>query len=1138
MKKSFIKRRFLYKIVKISLSQITLILLFSSITLAMPVRAQEILDTKVSLALNNVSLENSLIELEKSAQIKFSYNSRALKLSQKVSLVANKEALSSVLDKLLKPLNIQYFQVSNRIVLRQNDERSLTINSERDPSMNLNGNALADITVKGTVTDEKGDKLPGVSIAIKGTTRGTNTNQYGEFSINVADEKAVLIFSFVGYLSQEVSVNNRNSIQVSLRLDNKALDEVVVVGYGTVKKTDITGSLVSLSSKDFNPGMQTSVDQMIQGRAAGVQITQASSEPGGGVSIRIRGSASLTANNEPLYVVDGFPIDNSPASPAQVRGGNEVPRNPLNSLNPGDIESIEILKDASATAIYGSRGANGVILITTKKGRKGAISVEYSGNFSNQEVAKRLDVLSAPEYMTFLNELNAAQGQAAEFTPDEISAVGQGTDWQKEIFRSATVQNHQLSFSGGSDNTQYYASLNYFDQDGVVINSGSKRYTAKVNLSHSYKKFKFGLNLNSAFVNDIYVPNGTGTNERAGVINTSLYQDPTLPIFNASGGYAQSDIVNLENPVGLAKDTFDESVVNRTFGNFFGEYAILGNLKAKISLGSDRQTSRRDTYNGRNTIYGFSNGGRAIVQNAEKFNDLMEFTLNYEKELNQNHRINVVIGHTYQVFSERGAFADARNFINDALLTNALSTGDRSNYFVESDKEKNQLQSYLGRVNYALFDKYLITASFRADGSSRFGANNKFGYFPSFALGWRLGEEAFIKNLNLFSDLKLRTSYGITGNQEIGNYRSLILLGLGGQAIFNDALRVGIAPTQYSNPDLKWESTSQYNVGIDFEFFEGRISGSADYFQKNTSDLLLNLPIPSTTGFLTSLQNIGSTSNSGFEFVLTSKNITGKFNWSTSVNISTIRNQVTDLAGLPFIIQGGAGFANDISILRVGDPINSYFGYVVDGVFQTKEEIVRSAQPGAKPGELKFQDTNNDKVITPEDRVILGSPFPDFSYGLNNNFRYKGFDLSVFLQGVYGNEMFNFNTVEAENPISFRRNRFAGVLDRWTPKNPTNDHPSYIPPAVAYGSAVNSRAVEDASYLRVKNIRLGYSFPKISRKHINSLSVFITGQNLFTFTNYSGYDPEVSAFGTSNIRADYNAYPLSKVYTMGFNIGF
>jgi TonB-linked SusC/RagA family outer membrane protein len=1082
---------------------------------------------KISMNLQEKPLAQFFEEVESKTDFKFTYTDNFIDLNHPVTVEENNTSLYDVLVAVSMQTHLNFVQVNENIHVK--------------PVTGNKGNPVEvaqqqEVTVSGKVIDDNGEPLPGATITVVGTMTGTITDIEGNYSITVPDG-SVLVFSFIGYEAMQVPVDNRSQIDVTLKTDMSSLEEVVVVGYGTQRKSDITGSLSSLSSEDFNPGIQSSVDQMIQGRAAGVQITQASSEPGGGVSIRIRGSASLTAGNEPLYVIDGLPLDNSPASPGYAITGNQAPRNPLNSLNPGDIESIEILKDASATAIYGSRGANGVILITTKKGKKGAISVNYSGNFGTQEVARSLNVLKAPDYMSFLNDLRTAQGQPVEFTQQEISAIGQGTDWQNEIFRSAPVQNHQVSLSGGSDNTQYYASLNYFDQEGVVISSGTKRYSTKLNLTHSLNKFNFGLNLNSAFVKDTYVPHGVSINESAGVINTAIYQDPTLSILDGSGRFVQSDIVNLENPVGLARGVFDESGTNRTFGNIFAEYAIFGNLKAKINLGSDRQTSRRDTYVSRNTLSGAQTGGRAIVQTSENFNDLMEFTLNFEKQFNENHRINAVGGYTYQVFTERELNAGANNFINDALSTNNLAAGDRTNYSVGTFRSKNQLQSYLGRVNYAVYDKYLLTASFRVDGSSRFGENNKYGYFPSFALGWRIGEEDFISNLNLFSDLKLRTSYGITGNQEIGNYRSLVLLGLAGQAVFNESLIVGIAPTQFANPNLKWETTSQFNVGIDFEFLEGRISGAADYFQKKTTDLLLNLPIPSTTGFRTSLQNVGSTSNSGFELMLTSENITGKFNWSSSVNISTVRNQVTNLGGLPFIIQGGAGFASEISILRVGDPINAYYGYVVKGVFQSKEEIVGSAQPGSRPGELKYQDTNEDNLITPDDRVILGSPIPDFTFGLNNTIRYMGFDLSIFFQGVYGNEMFNFNTVEAENPISFRRNRSENVLDRWTPSNLTNDHPSYIPPAVTYGNAVNSRAVEDASYLRLKNVRLGYSFPHLKSKHINSLSVFVIGQNLLTITNYTGYDPEVSAFGTSNIRADYNAYPLAKIYTMGINIG-
>jgi TonB-linked SusC/RagA family outer membrane protein len=492
-----------------------------------------------------------------------------------------------------------------------------------------------------------------------------------------------------------------------------------------------------------------------------------------------------------------------------------------------------------------------------------------------------------------------------------------------------------------------------------------------------------------------------------------------------------------------------------------------------------------------------------------------------------------VAGYTYEEFNGRGFNAGARNLPTDAFFTNNLSAGEQEQYVIGSGRFKNQLLSYLGRANYSFMNKYLITAAFRIDGSSRFGEENKFGYFPSLALGWRLVDEGFISNMDLFSELKLRASYGVTGNQEIGNYQSQVLMGVTGDAIFNKSRNVGIAPVRLGNPDFKWETTRQVNVGLDYGFLEDRITGSVDYFVKNTNDLLLFLPIPRTSGFSTSLQNVGDVRNSGLEFLVNSHNIVGEFNWSTTFNLATVRNEVTNLGPLNRILQGGIRFIDQFSILEEGAPINAYFGYQVEGVFQSAEEIANSAQPNAQPGQLKYRDTNNDGQINADDRTIIGSPFPDFTVGINNNFSYRGFDFSFFFDGSYGNEMLNFTRIDTENPIEFRRNRQDYVLERWTAENPSSEQPSFRSNPLQ----VNSRAVEDASFLRLRNLRLGYSFPRLQSRLISSLSMYLTGQNLFTITNYSGFNPDVSVLGTSNLRVDYNAYPLAKIYTIGINIG-
>ncbi len=990
---------------------------------------------------------------------------------------------------------------------------------------------------KGKVTSPSDQSaLPGINVLVKNATIGTTTNVDGQYELQVP-ANAILVFSGIGYLTQEVPVKNRSEINIQLQDDTRQLNELVVVGYGSQKKRDITGSVSSLDSKEFNKGVQTCVDQLISGRSAGVQVTQASSEPGGGVSIRIRGANSINANNEPLYVIDGLPINNSSVVPGSTLVSETTPRNPLNALNPNDIESIEILKDASATAIYGSRGANGVILITTKKGSKGKLSVNYavSGGFS--KVAKSVPMLDAQQYTSLLNDLRADQNQQPEFTSEQIAQIGKGTDWQKEIFKTGTVQNHQLSFSGGQDKFNYYASLNYLDQKGVVISSGIKKYVGRVNLNYTDEKFKFGLNLNSSNVKDDFVPNGVSVNESAGVINTAIFQDPTLPIKNANGTWAQTQIVNLENPVGLANEVSDFATTNRTFGSVFAEYFFLPELSAKINVGTDRQDSRRDLFTSRLTKRGEGTKGIANVLTSNSTNSLIEFTARYNKALNKNHSLEVLGGYTYQEFEVSSLSAGAQNFPLDALLTDNLAAGAQTTFSLGSGRTKNQLLSYLGRVNYNLYDKYLLTASIRADGSSRFGDNKKYGVFPSVALGWRIKDEAFLKNVNAITDLKFRASYGMTGNQDIGSYKSLVLLGPQGQAIFDGAPYVGISTTQLPNPDLKWETTTQLNVGVDFGLLENRITGSIDYFSKETKDLLLQLPIPRTTGFTSTFKNVGGLKNSGIEFGVTSINITAPFTWRTSANLSAVKNEVTNLGSLPFILGGSAGFTNDFTIIRKGDPLNAYYGYVVEGVFQQGDDIAASAQPLSRPGEYKYKDVNNDGTINSSDRTILGSPFPKFTYGLNNDFTFGSFNFSFFFQGVQGNKMFNLNRTESENPISFRRNRLEETYtDRWTPTNPTNNNSSAIPVAVSYTSNVNSRAVENASYLRLKSVQLTYNFPTGKWKNVSGLQIYVTGQNLFTITKYTGFDPEVSAFGTSNVRADYNAFPLSRTFTAGLSI--
>ena len=978
-----------------------------------------------------------------------------------------------------------------------------------------------DFTVSGTVTDSKGVPLAGASVLEKGTTNGTQTDFDGNFTLGLSNGNASLVASYIGFATKELALNGRNTISITLEESTEGLDEVVVIGYGSVKKSDLTGSVSSVQADKLNMDSQASIEQVIQGRIAGVQVTQTSAEPGGGFSIRVRGTNSITAGNEPLYVIDGL-----------------AGANPENSLNPSDIKSIQVLKDASATAIYGARGSNGVVLITTKQGQKDTpLEISYNVSTGFQSASKKLDLMNAQEYMSFYNDVYIDRGVEPLFSQADFTEAGLGTNWQDEVLRSAMIQEHRLSFSGGSEDTQYYLSLNYFDQDGIVISSGFKRFGARVNLIHSVgEKLKIGINLNNSSENENKVPLGLGVNSGAGVIAAALQLPPILPVYDADGSYSTS-LQDLSNPVAQA-ETIDELIkTTRIFGNAFAEYEILTGLKSKINVGYDQSLLRGDEFLDVVTQKGSLAEGQATKNFQESNSYLFEFTLDYNKVIHDKHSLNLLGGYSYQEFTNSGFNASAQNFPTTSFGTNNLGAGDPTEFNVGSFKSESRIVSGFGRVNYSFDERYLMSGSFRADGSSRFGENNKFSYFPSGALAWNISNESFFPDESVVSNLKLRASYGLSGNQEIDNGRSLVLLGSGPISVFDGVEYQSIAPIQLANADLKWETTESFNLGIDFGLLEGRVSGTVEYFQNNTRDLLLLLPIPTTTGFDSSLQNVGDTRNSGFELSLSSRNFVGDFLWTTDLNLATLKNEVTNLGELPRILQGNVRFIQDFTLLEVGKPINSYYGYLFDGVFQSQQEVDNSAsQANAAPGGRKFRDLNGDGVIDDEDRTILGNPFPDYTLGLNNTFSYKGFSLDVFLEGKFGFELANFTNIDSENPIDDLRNRQTYVLGRWTPENGTNAQPSFANPSRTYD--FNSRAVEDASFLRLRNAKLAYAFPNLDIKGVSSLMIYASGQNLVTWTKYRGYNPDINALGNSNVRIDYSAYPLARIYSIGINVKF
>lgn len=1080
---------------------------------------------RFNLNVENQSVRDVLKTLENESKFRFFYNDEFTDLNKKVSFKSSNETIDDVLSEILDETTVSYKVLDNNLVV-------------------ITPKGLAQqLQVTGQVTDAvSGEPLPGVYVVIESTNNGGVTDVDGKYTVQVPDMNQNLKFSFVGYVSQSIPLGGRSVIDVKLEPDVMALDEVVVVGYGTVKKSDLTGSVVSVKSEDLNQGAITSVDQALQGRIAGAQITQTSSEPGGGMSIRIRGASSINAGNEPLYVIDGLPIDNSGGLAASATGvevsENINVANPLNALNPNDIQSIEILKDASATAIYGSRGANGVVLITTKKGAEGAMKFSYDGYGAVQSRARKIDVLNTSEYIKYMNEIYDEQGLAPRYSDADIAAIGAGVDWQDKIFTPALMQNHNLSLSGGAQKTKYYVSLNYFDQDGVVKETGTKRYIARVNLDQEIgKKLKFGVNLNNSRENGRNYIGGINTNESAGPVYCALFYDPTEPIYGPDGRYSESAELTINHPLAMLYGITSRSETNRMFGNMTLDYKIFSDLSAKVNVGFDNQAMRRDVYNSSITIRGNAANGYANIAELDRSNILFEYTMNYSKKLSDNQIVNVLGGVTYQNFIRRNFSAGTSGFPSDDLITDNLGLGSKANNVVTSEKEKNTLLSYLFRVNYSLHN-FLLTGSVRADGSSRFGANNKYGYFPSFALGWKLSDENFIPEF--FNTLKARASWGITGNQEIDNYLSLTTYTTGGTAILNGTPFTGTAPSRLSNPDLKWESTEQLNFGIDFGIFSGRINGSVDYFNKKTTDMLLDLPLPTSSGYSMIKKNVGSMKNYGIEFLINSTNINrGDFSWKSSVNFSALRNEVISLGDLASIQRGYMQVVGgNTTIIKPGSPVDSYYGYNVIGLFRDQAEIDAWVQPTAKPGYPKYENLNGDGAITTADQMIVGNPFPDFTFGVNNTLTYKNLELSFFFQGQSGADMLNANAMESLYPANATRNRFANqVEDRWTADNLDAKYPTPINFSSWGGSKVTNMVVEDASYLRLKTLQLSYNVP-VTFWGIKSARVYVTGQNVFTLTNYTGYDPESNAYGQQNVRIDYSSYPLVRTWMLGVNVQF
>jgi iron complex outermembrane receptor protein len=949
--------------------------------------------------------------------------------------------------------------------------------------------------VSGTVSSaDDGSMLVGVNIVVKNTDTGTTTNENGAFVLEGVSANDVLVLSYIGYETAEVAVSGRAIIEVTLVSTVIAGEDVVVIGYGTQSRRDVTGAISSLKEGSFTKGTNTDLQSLLQARAPGVVITANNGDIGSEPRIRIRGGTSINASNNPIIVIDGVPINNSSALPGGFTtgagaGADGTMDNPLGMLNPDDIASIDILKDAASSAIYGARGGNGVILITTKEGRPGELSLTYSASTSSSSITKKLDLMDAAGFKSYASSIGV-----------DIEDGGANTDWQDEILRSAVSTNHNISFSAGTQQTQYRASISYLDQQGILLNSERQRISTRLNVRHTMRdnKLKLGLKVSPSFSNR----NNTPYNQRAGyfggVFTNVLKFNPTYPVKNADGSYYEYATTTIRNPVALLNEISDVGENLRVLTSATAEYELISGLNAKVTLGLDRESYNRNIYEPNSLPYAASIGGQASVQNTQRKNDHFNTTLNYS-----NSSLNVLAGYEFQEFTNSGFGATTKGFVTDAWLYNNMGGATDFTTAPYSFKNQNRLVSFFGRVAYSMGGKLNVMATLRREGSSRFGDDNKWGVFPSASVGFRVTD-----------DIKLRVSYGVAGNQEIGNYRSLVTLGSGANAVIGGQLLSGVAANQLANPDLKWETTSDINFGVDFALMDNKITGSVDMYSKTTEDMLVEVNVPQPAVVTTKLDNVGSVENSGLEFFINSVNMSTKdMSWNTSFNFSTNKNNVVSLGkDVEYIVTGqvgGAGLSGvQAAIIKPGEPFGTFFGYELSGYDADGQEIL-----------------STDGGPLGDGRRILGSPHPDYTFGMTNQINFGNIDFSFYIWSVQGNEILNNTRLEYQRPS----NPFNNInLFSETADDVNNGLGSEA------AVALTDKFIEDGSFIRLQNVTIGYT---LKTGQFKNLRFYLSADNLITLTDYSGFDPEVSTISGLAEGIDYTNYPKAKTISFGINVG-
>lgn len=1109
---------------------------------------------KVSISQRNVSLDKVFREIRKQTGYLFFYDVEWLQKAGKVSIDMKNASLPEILDHCLANQPLTYNIVDKTIVL--------SLKEEKRPIATTNAPVFVDVSGRVTHAITK-EPIEGVSVIIKGSQRGTHTDAKGEFTLKSVEPGTTLVFSFVGFVNREVKVDNSGkAIHISLNQDDKNLENVVVIGYGTVQRKDLTGAVSSVTMEDMTKAPVRSFDEALAGRLPGVQVSSAEGQPGSSINIVIRGNNSITQDNSPLYVIDGFPV--------------ETPDNSI--LNPNDIESIDVLKDASATAIYGARGANGVIIITTKKAKEGKPVIRYNGYAGVQQNLKTMDAMSPYEFVKLQQEMKVADINetylANGVTVEDYKNVP-AIDWQDKLYRDAGMTDNSLSISGSikKTKTKYAATGNLFHQDGIIINSAFKRYQGKLSLDQAIgKKLKVG-----GYV--MYTNTrryGTIPSSLSGSsMNNLLYSvwgyrpvqpiNPSKPINEDFESELGDDLVNATtdyrlNPILIAQNEYRLRNIKNTIANAYVEYNIVKDLKLRVTGGLNQTHQQYDAFNNTKTrsgnpynIYGV-NGS---ISHYRTTNWLNENTLSYNKKINKDHRISAVAALTLQGNRYKFDGVAANHIPDESMGLKGIPYGEAQR--VVPQQSEWSLVSGLSRVNYTLKDRYLFTASFRADGSSKFRKDNRWSYFPSGAFAWRLSNEPFMEKVGFISDAKLRVSWGITGNNRISEYATYAKLDTPITAYYSydNVLQSGAVLSALASEDLKWENTAQTDVGIDLGLLNNRVNITVDYYKKNTTNLLLNAGLPPTTGYTNAYKNIGKTSNEGIELGLNTINIsTSKFTWSTSFNISFNKSKVLALTQNQESITSTMSWDSWYSsvplyITKIGQPLGQMYGYLWDGVYQyedfnqlangtyqLKDNVPTNGNTRAsiQPGDVKYRDLNGDLVVNDNDRTVIGRGLPMHFGGFTNNFRYKNFDLNIFFQWSYGNDLVNANRLNFEMGNKVYLNQYASFANRWTPENTNTTMPRA---GGQFGYVYSTRVIEDGSYLRLKTAALGYTLPAkvASRLKLKTCRFYLSAQNLITWTNYTGSDPEV-AIGYSALTPgfDYSAYPRARTITFGLNL--